>query len=271
MHNIDVSDDGNDLDDLDGNDKEGHSSSCWRWQCDDSQVPGTLHEWIEQHRVECAERLRAYLAIAEHMQSHGGVFLTEASEIFLKNQGPELAYNSKRFREKLLAVLPVRAVSSSRKTGWILIPRDGHDSFQGFSVALKHIHELQENLSLRNQFTCDDYAKMEQVMTSTEKLLCRTLLSEIYGEKETKKRFKLHNLKLAKRKVDATQLACTTLSTSGQFKETKNKKLARKELEAAPRGGRKPWESNAEAVKAVTDFVHARVWNTASFQKKKKV
>src|SRR6185312_14114070 len=161
-------DEGSDLEAVGGDDVEPVQQLSHRWQCDSSRVAGTLHQWINDHAVACAEQLQPYLVIANHLRDVGSLSLSAASKLF-KEQGPDFVYNSKRFREKLLAVLPIQAVSSSRKAGWLLIPRDEIDTYQGFLSSFRRICKLEADAALRDSFSTEEYASMEQLMGSEEK------------------------------------------------------------------------------------------------------
>ncbi len=246
-----------DGDDLESLDVDLNQHVSFRWQCDTSKVYGTLQQWINDHKVECTEELQPYFIIAQQLHNVGSISLTKASELFLEN-GSNLSYNSKRFREKLLVILPICAISSSRKMGWILIPRDDTDTYQGFVASLNYIRKLEENMALRDKFTSQEYEDMENLMDSQEKIFCRTLLCKIYGEKEAKERFKLYNLMKVSKKVNDAQQSLLRLQESSTHKEKKNKETAREQLLSLAKGGRVAWEKDEDILKAVTDYVNAR-------------
>ena len=252
-----TSDSNEDVEELERLDEARPQQGSIRWQCDTSTVGGNLQQWINANRVECAEELQPFLMVAQQLLAIGSISLTKASELVTEG-GSYLAYNSKRLREKLLAILPICAVSSARKMGWILIPRDETDVYHGFVAALKHIRKLEADAALRDNFTEIEYENMESLMDSEEKVFCRTLLCKIYGESEAKKRFKLYNLALVSQKICETQSVLSTLEESREYKKQKNKETARESLSSPAKGGRQAWETDETAVKLLTDHVAAR-------------
>ena len=212
----------------------------------ESQVEGTLQEWISAPRADGEE---PYLCVAQLLAERGVVsLLSEAWPVF--NSSPNKpAFHPTRFIEKLLRVLPVMAFSSSRKEGWLLSAR-GDDVYNALSATYRLVQKLEQRDLRAGSLTRKEITDLEDVMEPSEKVFMSYILCRIFGIEETARRFGYgkDNLKKVVEKVTAILEATTSDEVSSVKSPKKKRKVARKPLINKARGGRKPWEIKAPDV-----------------------
>ena len=222
-----------------------------RFRVTSSNVGGTL-AGVTQAASEGEEAAAdVYRDVAQRILSDGYLSLTEAAEMLGKK-------HTGRALEKLIGNLPLVAFASSRKEGWLLIPKD-EEQYASIQTLIRRAAEQGEMIANFGNLSPSEFSDLAALCSPTEKLLLRYLLVKIYGINEAAARFDFHigTLKndlqhvadalTAVDALDAAEKDESSQSASGY----KRRQAFHEALQQKQRGGVLAWEKN-ETTKTLT-------------------
>ena len=185
---------------------------------------------------------RGLLEIARCVALNGAIRLKDAMELYALATGGTRPTNSSDFSARIVKHLPVDLFSASRRDGWMIAERT-NDKFS-LLFRLLHSHDKSSTSSSvaspTHSLSEEEYAQLEQLMLSEEKLFCRYLLVKLYGTTAARENFGIHNAQ------NVTKRIHLALEKHDEHRSTATSVTARKRahslLHSPPRGGRIPWE-----------------------------
>lgn len=193
--------------------------------------------------------------VAKLIQREGYVYLTEAAEILQKR-------HTGRALETLIAKLPVRAFSHSRKEGWVIVAKDQDEQYNGMTTLIKLVEALREETAQIGQnLTIDQFRDLLDVCKPAERLLLRYILARIFGIKQAAKQYGMSIEALTKdvTRVDEALSASADPegdADSGKEASKYNRTEAFHDAIATERhGGRVAWEKDEAAHKTAMSLI----------------
>ena len=197
------------------------------------------------------EAAEVYREVAERILSDGYLSLTEAAEMLGKK-------HTGRALEKLLGNLPLVAFASSRKEGWLLIPKD-EEQYASIHTLIRRAAEQAEIIANFGNLSPGEFSDLVHLCSPVEKLLMRYMLAKIYGIEEAAERFNipcgllktdLQRVADALTAADAVDAAESDESAQAASRY-KRRQAFHEALQQKQRGGRQAWEKN-ETAKTLT-------------------
>lgn len=223
-----------------------------RFQSVTSASAATLRD-VTTGSVDVGGALRE---VAEHIQRKGYVHLTQAAEILQKR-------HTGRALEKLIATLPIRAFSHSRKEGWVIVAKDQDEQHDAMTTLIKLVEALQEEVArFGNDFASDQFRDLIDVCEPSERLILRYTLTKIFGAEAAAKRYGMKPETLTKdaARVDAAlQHVATQLGgdANSEKEPSKYKRVQafHKAISNRQHGGRTAWETDDAARDAAMTLI----------------
>ena len=185
-----------------------------------------------------------YHEVAQRILGDGYLSLTAAAEMLGKR-------HTGRALEKLMGNLPVVAFSSSRKEGWLLIPKD-EEQYASIQTLIRRTTEQSEMIANVGNLSPSEFSDLATLCSPVEKLLLRYLLTKIYGTEEAAARFNL-NQGMLKNDMERVAYALNTVEALDRTEHDESTQTAsgykrrqafHEALQQKQHGGRQAWEKN---------------------------
>lgn len=207
---------------------------------------------------------KPYREVAQRILSDGYLRLVEAADLLGKK-------HTGRALEKLLSDLPVVAFASSRKDGWLLVPKD-EEQYATIQTLIQRSAEQQETNAEFGNLSREEFSDVAAVSSPTEKLLMRYLLARIYGVEEAAERFGLARATLEKdfKRIAEALNAVAALEPADGNESTqsastyKQRQVFHQALQQEQHGGRQAWEKDKPTKDAVMQIVNKAVRGLSS-------